>query len=126
MRIAYVEYVQGSFIFITVSFFPTCQSKVNINPPEWEGYTDSTNEDEDLNLTDFENLILIKSFREEKVSDLANFDNYIPLFSTSIAFSVITSAHLRDPHTYFTACVFHPRWFLQLDNLFQQILSDLH
>ncbi|XP_028414460.1 dynein heavy chain 6, axonemal-like [Dendronephthya gigantea] len=41
--------------------------EVNINPPEWEGYTGETNDEDDLKLTDFENLILIKSFREEKV-----------------------------------------------------------
>ena len=40
---------------------------MNINPPEWEGYTEATAEGDDMQLTDFENLILIKSFREEKV-----------------------------------------------------------
>lgn len=42
--------------------------QVNINPPQWEGYTEDSNGEDDLKLTDFENLILIKSFREEKVS----------------------------------------------------------
>ena len=42
---------------------------MNINPPDWEGYAENTSEEEDdFKLTDFENLILIKSFREEKVS----------------------------------------------------------
>ena len=42
-------------------------SQVNINPPEWEGYTETVDEGDNMQLTDFENLILIKSFREEKV-----------------------------------------------------------
>ena len=41
---------------------------MNINPPDWEGYAENTSEEDDFKLTDFENLILIKSFREEKVS----------------------------------------------------------
>ena len=41
---------------------------MNINPPGWEGYTETAGGEDDLQLTDFENLILIKSFREEKVS----------------------------------------------------------
>lgn len=45
--------------------------QVNINPPEWEGYTKETDGEDDLKLSDFENLILIKSFREEKVSEWA-------------------------------------------------------
>ena len=42
---------------------------MNINPPEWEGYTETSGDEGGMQLTDFENLILIKSFREEKVSE---------------------------------------------------------
>jgi hypothetical protein len=57
--------VEVALLYFTYMVFTFPQ--VNINPPEWEGYTESTGDEDDLKLTDFENLILIKSFREEKV-----------------------------------------------------------
>jgi hypothetical protein len=54
---------------------------VNINPPEWEGYTETAAGKDELQLTDFENLILIKSFREEKVSKFIHLHLSIPFIS---------------------------------------------
>ena len=66
------------FSSTTLSFFvyiyhDSCShfsAQVNVNPPDWEGYTDTakdTEEESSPKLSDFQNLILIKFFREEKV-----------------------------------------------------------